>query len=277
MSAPVTTIDALLDRYPVLLLDAFGVLVDQRGPLLGAIALIERLNREGREWFILTNSASRLPETTAADFAAQGLRVPTERIISSGLLLAPWFREHGLEGSHCLVLGPPDSHRYVERAGGIPLAPIDGTEADCIVIADQKGFDCIAGMDAAVSLALSRLDTGHQLKLILCNPDIIYPRAPALYGFTAGGLAAMMEAILTERYGEAAPGFERLGKPYTPIFEEAARRSGTREMVMIGDQIATDILGASRFGIDSALVGTGLARHETAAGVVRPTWVLQSL
>ena len=43
------------------------------------------------------------------------------------------------------------------------------------------------------------------------------------------------------------------------MFEEVIRRSGTRDIVMIGDTPATDIRGANAVGIASALVDTGMA------------------
>ncbi len=47
---------------------------------------------------------------------------------------------------------------------------------------------------------------------------------------------------------------------------------------MIGDQLGTDILGASRFGLDSLLIGSGLAPGgPVASWSVRPTWYLPSL
>ena len=57
--------------------------------------------------------------------------------------------------------------------------------------------------------------------------------------------------------------FTRLGKPGPALFAEAERRAGTRDLVMLGDQLETDILGANRYGIDSVLVGGGV----TVAGV----------
>ena len=46
--------------------------------------------------------------------------------------------------------------------------------------------------------------------------------------------------------------------------------------VMLGDQLATDVLGARRAGIDAVLVGTGVATW--AEGVVppqeAPTWLI---
>lgn len=273
-----TTIRHLIGAYDALLLDAYGVLVDKSGPLAGAAALIDRLNILAKPYYILTNSASRLPEAMAEEFQALGLAVPAERFITSGLLLERHFAEHGLAGTRCVVLGPEDAIRYVERAGGKAVALGADADADVVVLADQKGFPVLEGMDHALSLVLRRLDAGQPLHLVLCNPDLVYPVAHGQYGFTAGGLALMIEGVLRERYPEKRLGFARLGKPHAPIFEEAARRSGTRNLVMIGDQLATDILGANRCGIASALIGTGLARRGVSAcGEAAPTYLLDSL
>jgi len=89
----------------------------------------------------------------------------------------------------------------------------------------------------------------------------------------------MMEAVLRERYPEKDIEFVRLGKPHSPIFEEAARRAGSRDMILFGDQLHTDILGARRFGIDSALILSGLTRRSSADWPedMTPTYVLDSL
>ena len=50
-------------------------------------------------------------------------------------------------------------------------------------------------------------------------------------------------------------------------------------MILFGDQPRTDILGARRFGIDCALVLSGLAREASASWPddMAPTYVLESL
>ncbi len=126
-------------------------------------------------------------------------------------------------------------------------------------------------------MILRRIDSDRSVELILCNPDIIYPVSPGRYGFTSGGLAAMFEAVLVERYPDHNYRFQRLGKPHAPIFAEAVRLTGAKRPLMIGDQLATDILGANRFGIDSVLVGSGLATTKHVYREARPTWHLSSL
>jgi HAD superfamily hydrolase (TIGR01450 family) len=271
------TVDALLDRYDGILLDAYGVLVDKSGALPGAAVLVERLVAADRPFLILTNSASRLPGTLAAELREAGVPVPDERVLTSGMLLADYFREQGLVGANCLVLGPAESAEYATLAGARVVEPRQDADAEVLIIADQKGFPCLGGMDLAVSLTLRRLDAGLSLHIVLCNPDLIYPVAPGRFGFTAGGLAAMLEAVLRERYPGLADPLVRLGKPHAPLFDAARRRLGPGRLIMLGDQLATDVLGANRFGIDSVLVGTGLARPAHPVGGIHPTWYLPSL
>ena len=66
---------------------------------------------------------------------------------------------------------------------------------------------------------------------------------------------------------------------HAPMFEEAVRRAGTREMVMVGDQLATDILGAQSSGIHSALLDEGLARAASHGWPqeIAPNYLLASL
>jgi HAD superfamily hydrolase (TIGR01450 family) len=272
-----TDLPTLAGRYRVLLLDAYGVLVDESGALPGATALVERLNHSGKPYYVLTNSASHLPETFADLLAGRGVPVPVERVLSAGLLLEPFLSQRGLVGRRCLVLGTGDAFRYVERAGGVPVEPAPSADAEVVVIADQAGFPMPEGLDLTLSLCLRRLDTEQPLQLVLCNPDLIYPKSPGQYGITAGALAVVLEAVLAERYPLAAPRFERLGKPYTALFAEAARRSGTLNMVMIGDQIATDVLGARRFGLDAALVTSGPAPAFYPSPDLTPNWLLAGL
>lgn len=273
-SAPFTTIEFLLQRYPLLLLDAYGVLLDDKGTLPGAIELVEQLNRTDHAFRVVTNSASRLPEVFADELHRLGLPIPPERIITSGGILTRYFAAHGLSGSRTIVLGPDNSMELVRRAGGRVVHWSE--EAEVIVIADQAGFPLLEGLNGVVTQLLRRLDRGDSVELLLCNPDLIYPTAGNSYGVTAGGLAHLIEGILQERYPESGHRFTRLGKPHAPLFTTAIGEWAKEHAIMIGDQLATDIAGAQRIGIDSALVMSGLARvgHHSQP---QPTYILPSL
>jgi ribonucleotide monophosphatase NagD (HAD superfamily) len=65
------------------------------------------------------------------------------------------------------------------------------------------------------------------------------------------------------------------------MFDAAIERLGRpdrRRVVMIGDQLVTDVLGAARAGIDSVLIDTGVSqRADVARAAVKPTWLLRDL
>jgi len=283
MTPSLTTIRALLDRYDGVLLDAYGVLVDGSGLLPGAAALLAELDRRAVPFAIVTNDASRSSTTYAARFAGYGVAVDPERIVTSGSLLPAYFRERGLAGARTCVLGTADSIGYVREGGGVPVALAPGMAIDALAICDNAGTPFVAGLELAFSAVVRAVEAGRAPALVLPNPDLIFPRGGGEYGFTAGAMALLIEAGLARKFPGRAPRFDHLGKPAPHLFAEAMRRLGTTRVVMIGDQLETDIAGAQAAGIDAALVA-GVSRWEPrrmtgdgAAAGVAPTYLLATI
>lgn len=252
---------SIITRHRVALFDAYGVLLGAKGPLPHARELIARLLSEKRDFFVVTNDSSKMPAEIAAFYAALGFQIPTERILSSGGLLAPFVASRGLEGQTCIVLGPETAIRLAQNAG-LQVCPWHESEyaPDVLVVADEAGFPFLEAMDHVLSLLLRRLDAGEPVELILPNPDLIYPKRPGEFGFAAGGLALLFEKALQHRFGARAPEFVRLGKPNRMLFDRACQIAGTRDAVMFGDQLETDVRGANEAGLTSVLVETGVGR-----------------
>jgi HAD superfamily hydrolase (TIGR01459 family) len=274
----IASLDEILARYDVLLFDAYGVLVHADGALPGASELLSALRAEGRETLILTNDASRTPEQCAARYRDLGLDVDASMVISSGSLLAGWYAAESLVGTATIVLGPAGSRTLVERAGGVPISPAEARSSPSLVVAlcDEAFEPFLPLIDDTLSAVLLGLQRGAKVRLVVPNPDLLYPRGGGGFGLTTGAVAHMFEAALAAKLG-SAPRFERLGKPHPPMFEEARRRSRGARLVMFGDTLETDILGAARAGIDSVLVRTGVSAPPAPDAALQPTWVLRSL
>ncbi len=202
--------------------------------------------------------------------------VSADRIITSGGLIKGYFDAQSLNGARCVVLGPQDSASYVELAGGHVVTPSDYFEV--VVIGDQSGFPFLETVNAVMSALFLKLDRHEDVHLVLPNPDLIYPDGDDGYGVASASVALILEAALQLRYPDRLDlRFVRLGKPHRAMFAEALRRSETRDMVMIGDQLETDVRGANDFGIDSVLMDTGIYAPTSDPSGPRPTYRMRSL
>jgi ribonucleotide monophosphatase NagD (HAD superfamily) len=277
------SINDLFERHQVFLIDAYGVLVTSSGPLPGARDFIERLKLEKREYFILTNDASRLPESSASFYASCGIDIPVERIISAGMAIGDAFSKHNLFTPRAAVLGTEDSHEIVRRAGA-RLSPVTSSgEYDAVIIADDSGFDLLPSINDLLSSIYRQVTrTGQAPLMLLPNADLLYPRGPDEFGFTSGSIGRLIELGLDRVLPDHRLRFKTLGKPELSLFSMALKlaRCTPHQAVMLGDQLTTDVLGANRAGIPSALVGTGITRLPLPLNLpqeLTPTYVLPAI
>jgi HAD superfamily hydrolase (TIGR01450 family) len=270
----------LLARYAGVLLDVYGVLLDADGPLPGARELIAELDRRALPFAIVTNDASRSAATYVARFANHGIAIAADRFVTSGSLLPAYFRDHGLAGARTCVLGTADSVAYVREGGGVPIVLAPQMELDALAICDDEGFDFLPAIEAACSAVVRAVAAGKPPALILPNPDLIYPKRDGELGFTAGAIALLIEAALARRFPSANLVFARLGKPEPHLFLAASRALGIppARLVMIGDQLETDVAGARAAGVAAALL-TGISSwaHARTTATIAPDWLLDKL
>lgn len=274
------TIDFLIEKYDVLLFDAYGVLVDARTALPGAASLVQRLNQHGKPYYILSNDAAKTPQTALKRYRNFGLEIKEGAVLTSGCMLKPFFKKHGLFGAKCAVMGPEDSTLFVQQAGGEVVGFNESFEV--LVVADESGYPLLETLDQVISSLFQYIDAGGRPTLILPNPDLIYPKHGKGFGLAAGSLASMIENVLKLRYPQSPKlQFHRLGKPYQDMFKTVMTQAGTENAVMVGDQLVTDICGANRSGLDSALVLSGVSRLEEISArdeaCYTPTYILRDL
>lgn len=282
MTPPRIAMAELLDRYEVFFLDAYGVLVTTSGSLPGAPEFLQAIERRGKRCAVLSNDASRTPATIVERYRRFGVPVAPTNLFTSGMLLERHFAANGLAGARTVVLGTEDSATFVAAAGG-HVVPFDDPDFEVVVVADDDGYPFLPAIEIVLTHLFRALDAGRRPVLLLPNPDLIYPKAAGEYGLASGMVALAFEQALAVRFPGAGLVFERLGKPERALFDwalEALAIADRRSVVMLGDQLPTDILGATRAGIDSVLVGTGLTALASALGQpwpFPPTFVLPSL
>ncbi len=257
-----------LDGVDTVLADLDGVVYAGPGALPHAVESLNEAGRTRRLGYI-TNNASRTDASVAAHLSGLGLDVAPHDVVTS-----PQAAMRLLAG----IIPPPATILVV---GGDGLVDELGKAGYTVTRSAQdepsavvQGFAPeVAWTDLAeASFALQLPEDEGGIPWIATNTDWTIPRERGV----APGNGTLVSAVHTAvgRLATVA------GKPETPIFEEALARFEAKKALFIGDRLDTDILGASRAGIDSALVLTGIDRpkHVLAAPEgSRPTFVLSDL
>ena len=257
-----------LDGVDTVLADLDGVVYAGPGALPHAV---DSLNRAGetRRLGYITNNASRTDASVASHLSDLGLRARPEDVVTSPQaamrLLTPMIPA----GATILVVGGEGLVVEVERAGFVVTRSAEDAPAAVVQgFAPEVGWAHLA--EAAYALKLPEDEGG--IPWIATNTDWTIPQARGI----APGNGTLVSAVHTAvgRLATVA------GKPETPIFDEAVARFGAQHPLFIGDRLDTDIVGARRAGIPSALVLTGIDRpkHVLAASPdSQPDFILGDL
>lgn len=250
------TPEQLCENFDGFLFDAYGVLVDSEGVLPGAAEFLQRLRALGKPFRIVSNDASTTPEAKVERWANRGLAIEAEELLTPWQVLASESTPVCLQGLGCFLIGTPLSRMMLWMAGG---ELVDTASAlDALVIADEVDDHVLHRCDEALSLVVKAIKNGREPRLVLVNPDLIYPSGRG-FGFTSGSLALMFEASLKRLFGKEYR-FTPIGKPEPHLFELGLSSLGVprEKVVMIGDQLETDVAGALAVGVQPVLIGTGI-------------------
>ena len=257
-----------LHDVDVVLADLDGVVYAGAGALPHAVESLNR-SRDGRRLGYITNNASRTDASVAGHLRDLGLDTAPDDIVTSPQAAVRLLAERIAPGATVLVVGGEGLVDELQKSGfGVTRSADDGPAAVVQGFAPEVGWAELA--EAAYALALPEEEGG--IPWIATNTDWTIPQARGI----APGNGTLVSAVHTAvgRLATVA------GKPEVPIFEEAVARFGARHPLFLGDRLDTDILGANRAGIPSALVLTGIDRpkHVLAAPAgSQPTFILGDL
>lgn len=250
-----------IDRYSGILFDIDGTLVRGANALRGAAELLEWLETIAFPYLLVTNDANHSHEEKAESLHRAGLDISPAAILSAGDVVGQAAREHGLVGRTLFVMGDLGKPDYAERAGIRVTREIARLHSCSGVIVGEENYDWQPTFNAVINFFIHHPDA----PFIVPNPDIYWPDGHNGIAIGAGGKAGFIVSVL-EDYGITVRP-EYLGKPYGAVFECARSRIcelrgeegvAPSRIVMVGDSLRGDILGANRAGYHSVLVLTGI-------------------
>ncbi|RAZ73004.1 HAD-IIA family hydrolase [Mesorhizobium atlanticum] len=260
--APQIDSSSLANCYDAILFDATGTLVGENEAIPGAADVLAALNLSGPPYYIVTNISSGSDEAIFKRLCRAGLPLPAaDRIVSAGGVARSRVVEELAAGRQVSYLGSAKAaHDIFGQHPNLHRAD-KGETFDTLVVLDDEGFDFKRAADHILSTFQCRLvETGEMPRVITANADMIYPNGRGSLVFGPGIIGPMLQAGLAP-FGAPPIRAELMGKPGSAIFEESIARAGSDRLLMVGDQVDTDIKGAKAAGLDTVLVNTGLNRR----------------
>ena len=208
---------------------------------IGGTAAIEALRKRGKKLFVLTNNSTDSAETVWSRLVESGIPVAKEEVLTTTLLTAEYLLERHGRVSYFLV----GERGLEEEMGRCGHRRVTGESADYVVV----------GLDRKMNY--EKLD--HAARLARNGARLVAAHASRLYMYRTGPAVATGPIVKAIEYASRRRAVV-VGKPSPLMFEIALARAGCQRprAVMVGDQVDTDIAGATKAGIDSILVRSGV-------------------
>ena len=219
---------------------------------IGGTRAIAAIRSRGKKLFVLTNNSTDSIETIHERLAEFGIPVEKGEILTSARLTAEYIdKKHGKVTYFLIGEGGLESE--MRRYGH---SRTEAEQAQVVVV----------GLDR--KLTYEKLDMAA--RVVRNGASIVATHSSRLYMYNNGPAIATGPIVRALEYATQKRA-TLIGKPSPLMFRIALERAGcsSRQAVMIGDQVDTDLEGAAKVGIDSVLVTSGVDKD--ARGIALAT------
>jgi HAD superfamily hydrolase (TIGR01459 family) len=263
--------------YDVLVFDIWGVIYQGDAPYENVIKQLLLLRSQGKKIIFLSN-APRPSYVSTKRFASWGIEGDNIFFYTSGDLVREQLLNYSDENfkqfdRNIYHLGA-EKNEDILASIGCNLVDDISKASFILSSAFLNEEDDLNIFEPVLQAAIAR-----DLPYICANPDTIVLSHQNKKIYCAGYFAQIYEKMGGRVF--------YYGKPHKTIYQKIQQIYFSdvplNKVLMIGDTIETDILGAKNFGIDSALVLTGNGNKFCNnlplldSMVAKPTWVMQGV
>lgn len=240
-----------------MIFDIDGVLEFQGELYPGAIETIDWLKQKGIVVRFLTNSTLKSRRSCAERLQHQGFSIEEEEVVTASYATAHYLKS--LHPMSCWVM--------LEREGLEEFREFrqDAVRPEYLVIGDNRSLFDFDHLNKALRLLFGGA------RLIGMQPELV-DASMGDWELNVGSWVNMLET---------ASGVKAtyIGKPAPYIFELTVKSMGLskEEIVMVGDKVATDLVGAYHFGLRSVLLQTGEFDLTELDSQMHPDFMLESI
>ncbi len=245
------------ERFEGIIFDVDGVLEFQGKVYPGAIELLESLSEREIIIRILTNSTLKSRRYCAEKLNRMGFSLDESEVITASFATAKYLKT--LHPRSCWVMLKGEGLEEFKDFNH------DTENPEYVVMGDFRDDFNFQNMNKA----LKCLRNGSRFIVMITET---VDNSMGDLELTVGAYGRMLEDAANVRA-------TYIGKPNKYVFEIALSTMNIQKskVLMVGDKIATDILGAKNAGIKSALVKTGEFRESDLNCDIEPDYVFDSI
>lgn len=245
------------ERSQGVIFDIDGVLVFQGNVYPGAAELLDFLREKGLAIRIVSNSTLKSRRSCTEKLNNAGFTVYESEVITASFATATYLQ--ALNPRSCWVMLKGEGLEEFNDFNH------DTEDPEYIVVGDFREGFTFRNMNKALRL----LQNGS--KLIVMITEVV-DNSMGEVELTVGAYGKMLEEAANVKA-------TYIGKPNRYVFEMALKTMDIEKgkVLMVGDKITTDVVGAKKAGIRSVLIKTGEFKESDLDGDIKPDYIFDSI
>jgi HAD superfamily hydrolase (TIGR01458 family) len=221
-----------------LILDLEGTLTSSGAILPGSIELITFLNKNNVPYYIITNTVSKTVEQMEENLRNIGINILRKHIINPISVLNNFIKENAIRTYY--FVGPEYLKELIVKSNDFEKIP------EYVIFCDFEHIDCNYTLFNKI---FKYIKNGSRM---ITTSYSNYYISKSEYKMDTGIFVRMYEILMNEKA-------VIMGKPSSMIYKTALKelKMESKDVMTIGDDGLTDIIGGKEMGIETIMVKTG--------------------
>ncbi|HKI78323.1 MAG TPA: HAD-IIA family hydrolase [Ignavibacteriaceae bacterium] len=252
----------MINKYDAFIFDLDGTIYRGESLIKNAEITINELKRIGKKIIFISNKTTGSTRDYYNFLSGKGLNIEIDEILNSTIVLKKHLAEN-FPGSTFYAIGEEIFIKEISESG-LRYSEISD-EIDVLLVTLDRTLNY-----QKLEIAARALEKGA--RFFAANIDDTCPVDNGEV-MDAGATISALEKR-THRKLE-----NHFGKPSDFMFNEITKRMAVdiSKVLLIGDRLETDIAMGNKFGIDTALVATGVKNFPNGNRNIKPTFLLDSV
>jgi len=252
----------MIEKYDGFIFDLDGTIYRGNHLIPNAEKTVNHIKSSGKETIFISNKTTGSVNDYYKFLFAKGLKIEVNEIVNSTIVLKKYL-SGTFTKTKFFAIGEDIFINEIEASGLVYSESPDEIEILIVTLDRTLTYD-------KLEIAAQALENGA--RFFAANIDDTCPVDEGEV-LDAGSTISALERRTHKKLEQ------HFGKPSVFMFEEIKRRLKVdlNKVLLIGDRLETDIALGNNFGIDSALVSTGVKYYPNGTDGIKPTYHLNSV